>query len=269
VNGTGTLPNDAFNGNDNPLCIQNPTTPSDGNTYQQYAKGYPGIRELSLVKALGSQGIVGSICPAQLTDATRLDYGYNATANGIVDRLKAKLGGPCLPEPLTPASDGTFPCAVSDVTPNAPQGSAACTAACAAAARTPATSSQYAALEGNPEYAQTCMTLPDGGRGTVDSCCACEITQLTDTLGLGTAAYQCGGVPQEPLQACGCLTGNDQTLTLGTTPVDGWCYIDATEDVGNPALVSNCPSTDQRKIRFVGAGTPTGSAYYVTCQPAN
>jgi hypothetical protein len=263
--------NGAFNGNDNPLCVANPTTPADGNTYQAYAKGYPGIRELSLVKALGSQGIVGSICPKQLTDATKLDYGYNPTVNGIIERLKAKLGGQCLPEQLT-LVNGNFPCKVLEVTPGVPKGSPACASLYAgqpqAAARTLAVPDEYVDLESNPEYVQTCMTLPDGGATTVDSCCVYEITQLTDTLGIGTAAYQCGGTPQEPLQACECLTGNDQSLTLGATPVNGWCYIDPTENIGNAALVTSCASTAKRKIRFVGEGYPKGVTY-ITCQSAD
>src|SRR5438128_2733125 len=49
----------------NPLCQD-----AAGNygTMQFGAKGYPGLRELELLQALGEQGIVGSICPKNTSD---------------------------------------------------------------------------------------------------------------------------------------------------------------------------------------------------------
>ena len=45
--------------------------------------------------------------------------------------------------------------------------------------------------------------------------------------------------------------------------VNGWCYIDPTANIGSQYLVTNCSGTEDRKIRFVGAGfprTPTSPA---------
>ena len=63
--------------NDNPLCADNGTK---GRTLQTHAKGYPGIRQLSLIKQLGSQGIAGSICPAQLGDINAADSIWYSSA---------------------------------------------------------------------------------------------------------------------------------------------------------------------------------------------
>ncbi|HEX7669254.1 MAG TPA: hypothetical protein VF395_06725, partial [Polyangiaceae bacterium] len=71
---------------DNPLC-EDPTTGTYGNT-QYFAKGYPGTRELSLLKALGSQGLTASVCPKNLNDVTRNDYGYRPAVDLLIDALK-------------------------------------------------------------------------------------------------------------------------------------------------------------------------------------
>jgi hypothetical protein len=45
-------------------------------TLQYSAKAYPARRELSLLSKIGAQAVVGSICPAQLSDPKSRDYGY-------------------------------------------------------------------------------------------------------------------------------------------------------------------------------------------------
>jgi hypothetical protein len=42
----------------------------------------------------------------------------------------------------------------------------------------------------------------------------------------------------------------------------GWCYVDTTGslDIGSPDLVSRCPSTAKRMIRFTGASLPGSEA---------
>ncbi|MCL2725873.1 MAG: hypothetical protein FWD69_15710, partial [Polyangiaceae bacterium] len=67
---------------------------------QTKAKAYPTIREFQVVKALGNQGIIASLCPIQLTDNTRSDYGYNPAVASIVNRLKNVLTQQCLPQPF-------------------------------------------------------------------------------------------------------------------------------------------------------------------------
>jgi len=96
-------------GTTNPLCAIDPGT-GQRTALQIKAKAYPGLRELNLLRDLSSQGIVGSVCPAQLEDDTRADYGYRPAIGSIIDRLKLALGGQCLPRSLTPNSEGQVSC---------------------------------------------------------------------------------------------------------------------------------------------------------------
>jgi hypothetical protein len=79
-----------------PLCsYENPG--SDG--VQERAKAYPGLRHLSVLKGIGSNAMVASICakntePAPgTTPETDPSYGYNPAITGLVDRLKERLPG--------------------------------------------------------------------------------------------------------------------------------------------------------------------------------
>lgn len=60
----------------NPLC-QNPAT-SQYSKLQHYAKAYPGARHLQVLKGIGKQAVVASICPRVTSgDPTSASYGYN------------------------------------------------------------------------------------------------------------------------------------------------------------------------------------------------
>jgi len=74
--------------NDNPLC-QAP----DGKfgTTQYYAKAYPARRQLQLLKMLDNQGVVGSICPAQLGSHGQADFGYLPTLSAIAEAASSAL----------------------------------------------------------------------------------------------------------------------------------------------------------------------------------
>jgi hypothetical protein len=76
---------DCNQGTDNPLC--DPTT----QTLQVRAKAYPGQRELSVLKSVGTQGVVTSICPSQIADPTRADYAYRPAVAALVARVKGRL----------------------------------------------------------------------------------------------------------------------------------------------------------------------------------
>jgi hypothetical protein len=54
-------------GNTNPLCEDG----VGGRTRQVSAKAYPVLRQLQILKGLGKQGIVGSICPEQCPAAEK------------------------------------------------------------------------------------------------------------------------------------------------------------------------------------------------------
>ena len=79
--------------NDNPLCEPDPT--KGGNrTLQTRAKGYPGIRQLNVLRDLGPQGVAASICPAQQMDPTRSDFAYRPAIRALVTRVKSRLKTP-------------------------------------------------------------------------------------------------------------------------------------------------------------------------------
>ncbi|KYF87878.1 hypothetical protein BE17_52840 [Sorangium cellulosum] len=82
--------------NDSPLCQpaagNDLADPQPRTATQVNAKAYPGLRELELIRELGPQGIVASVCPRQLADDDAADFGYRPAIGAIVDRLKPALG---------------------------------------------------------------------------------------------------------------------------------------------------------------------------------
>ncbi|MBS2016665.1 MAG: hypothetical protein JST00_27525 [Deltaproteobacteria bacterium] len=79
---------------------------------QVKAKAYPTVREFQVVRALGEQGIIASLCPIQLTDKTKPTYGYNPAVQAIIDRLKDALTTQCLPQALSRDETKKVPCLV-------------------------------------------------------------------------------------------------------------------------------------------------------------
>ena len=72
-------------GNDNPLC---------GGVNQQTqlrAKAYPGLRHLSVIKGVGAQGVVGSICADVTPDVASPSFGYRPAVSAIIATLKNGL----------------------------------------------------------------------------------------------------------------------------------------------------------------------------------
>lgn len=90
--------------NDSPLCAKNPFT---GNpTTQVYGKAYPGIRELHVLKEVGSQGIVASVCPVQIDQPAEADFGTGPAISAILDRLvPTGDGGGCFQRQLEADED--------------------------------------------------------------------------------------------------------------------------------------------------------------------
>ena len=80
---------------------------------QTKAKAYPTIREFQVVRALGDNGIIASLCPIKLTgDKTAGEYGYNPAVIAIVNRLKNALTTQCLPQKLQRDASNEVPCLV-------------------------------------------------------------------------------------------------------------------------------------------------------------
>lgn len=220
----------------NPLC-QAPDG-SYGDT-QHRAKAYPGRRQLSVLEDLGDQGIVGSICPAQLGDPAARDYGYLPAIGAIIERLKQELSGPCLSRSFTPNSEKQVACIVLEA--QALPDGGACQCDHAAGRTEVAASHQQAVVEA--------MEKPSSQAAGLN--CFCEIEQL-------------GG---EPLDVC--QTSLEDEPRASGELIHGWCYIDATTDrkIGNEELVDHCAPTEQRAIRFVNEGEPVNDAHvFITCQ---
>ena len=206
----------------NPLCW-------DGSSFGQLqfsAKGYPGTRELYVLAQLADQGIVGSICPAQMDDPAALDFGYTPAVGAIVDRLMLALGGQCLPRSLTPNAEGQVPCLIIEAKIGAD--------GCTAPARKPVDAAHVAAVEtaekdpANPGWQEYC-----------------EIEQLA-----GAGLDECQNDPVDDGSVDGwCYV--DQT---------------SVPPLGNGEIVAQCPSTEKRIIRFVGDGQGVpGATLFITC----
>ena len=235
---------------DKPLCQ---------GTTQVAAKGYPGLREIAVLHdyALASnvvtQGnsIVASICPKDLTSAnTSPGYGYNPAVAALINRLKEKLKGSCLPRPLTANPDGTLPCNVVEVisADRVPTGST-CVAYCQSKKRDVASASTNA--DGSPNPQMTAAVLD-----------SMKQSKICDSPGQPACNTMCMcTLPQESganLSVCQNATDGSQDA------VDpGYCYVDPANGAGtNLDVVAKCPASQQRILRFVG-NDPTGSGIAV------
>ncbi|MEP7120765.1 MAG: hypothetical protein ABJE95_07645 [Byssovorax sp.] len=216
---------------DSPLC--DPATP----TLQVRAKAYPGLRELELLRALGDRGVVASVCPAQVDDPSRLDYGYRPAMELINDRLAAVEGRGCLPSPLPLAGGGLVSCVVLEMqTTEDP-----CSCDPAHGRRKPRSpvliTSAQQSLSADPSWN-----------------CFCEVVQAGDPLGSTPEALAaCEGDPSlAPKIADGPLAGK---------PADGWCYLDPAQNpASNPDIVVGCQTGSARILRFLGSAKPPAKA---------
>ena len=104
----------------------------------------------------------------------------------------------------------------------------------------------------------------DCGAGLEVSCDCADplITQLANDGGPSTPQECQQSLDQPGHDLCACqYTPPDQSIDA-----DGWCYVDAQSNIGNPEIVASCPATEQRILRFVGEGAPrSGSTVFITC----
>ncbi|MFZ5890137.1 MAG: hypothetical protein ACOY0T_03635 [Myxococcota bacterium] len=220
------------------LC-QPPSGGATGTT-QYFAKAYPGLRQLELIRQFGSitnNSIAASICPKLQTSGmptTDPNYGYNPAMSALVERMKSALAPSCLSEPIIPDANGAIACHVLEVT----SGTGAC--ACTGAGRSAASANSAAAIRSRLAAALYC-----GGAGqpSCESLCVCEVAQL----------------PTAQLAAC----QNDANVPADAA---GFCYLDQARNLGAPSLLESCPVDRKRRLRFVGPDIPRpGSATYVFC----
>jgi hypothetical protein len=217
-----------------PLC--QPPGGGAPTNIQSYAKGYPGARELQVLKDFGDNGIVASICPkvtASANPASDPNYGYNPAVAAIIDRLKAALQGKCLPRALTPDPvTQQVPCRVIEA--------------------------QKSGCD---------CTLP--GRATADAAIIPVVQAQLQTAG------DCGGTGQAACSTfCECEISQETGADLTSCEADetappGYCYID---DPSSPA-VQGGPVNEKRLLRFVDSDathpTPApGAIAFIACDGA-
>lgn len=219
---------------DKPLCKKAAGGALDGGQY--WGKAYPSTRTLEIMKAFGENTIAASICP-KVTDASNKDYyGYTPAVSAIIDRLAEKLGGQCLPRPLVANEEtGEVPCVVVEARAKTAESDLP-DLDCSLSGREPTTEKVKKAVLDELEKAGNCYfesTPLEQQRGPYP-CSAmqmCSINQLT----------------QDTPEGQYCL--NDPGADSGSPGGAGYCYID--EKQGNAQLLSECPTNEKRKLRFV------------------
>jgi hypothetical protein len=216
-------------------------------TEQTYAKAYPGLRHLQVLKGIGEQvpqvnnAIVASICP-KITDRSNPAYGYNPAVAAIIERLKEQLGGKCLPRPLDVDEAGNVKCAVVEATLIQGGGCQPCDNA---RNRSELIDDKAALID--PVRARLASLDRCGGDTNIacEDFCMCEITPAQ-----GTARDVCLSDP------AAVNAGNNF----------GYCYVDPKIGLGTDELVSACPASQKRKLQFIGQNTPAkGSVAFIAC----
>lgn len=209
-------------------------------TTQYFAKAYPSVRELELIRQFGritNNSIAASICPKVQSagmPSTDPNYGYNPAVTALVDRMKSALAPSCLAEAVPVDANGAIACHVLEVSTD----SNSCT--CSGNGRSVASANSAKAIRSRLADALYC-----GGAGqpSCNDLCVCEIEQVTSA----------------ELSAC----QNEANVPADSA---GFCYLDQARQLGDPALLESCPVDRKRRLRFVGTDIPRpGSATYVFC----
>lgn len=208
----------------NPLC--QPPDGGPGGATQFFAKAYPGLRHLDVLRRFGKNAILASICPKLIKkDETDLAFGYRPAVSGLVKRLR------CTGLDAEFESDGTVPCRMIAVRQASP-------CECESGVRRP--------LEDETLKAELATALERRGvcgKNTgipCDSYCACEVPQLQ-----GSA-----------LRACQNETAETPIDPATMQPANGWCYLDPEAGFGNPMLIESCPPANFKNIRVIGSALP-------------
>ena len=206
----------------------------------------------------GGAGALGGAGAAPSGGAGGASGAPSGSAGGAENAFIVQLslgqgGGPprCLPRTLPsglPGSDhdGLVSCFVAELKPGSCD--------CAQTARVPLPAASLTAAVKQLTASGAC-----GGSSGVscDTLCGCGIVQAT-----GTASDQ-----SSELYAC-------QNALTPAPSVNGFCFIDQTRTdasgapapLGNPAIVAECPASDPRLLRFVGAATPaSGASVFLGC----
>ncbi len=221
---------------DSPLCEIVPGESTASNE-QHWAKAYPGLRHLEVLRGYGENSILASICARNVDEPERADFGYRPAIASIVDRLKDQLTQRCLPRPVEIDTDGSIPCSLVEARAAT---ASACTCDAARARTAPGPLVDRATRQRLFDRDLLC----DPGDPSCRDVCLCQVDQIL----LEPALSQC------------------QNEIAGSAS-DGWCYVADTpqQSVGNPQLVQECPASERQLLRIVGEGVEDDSIAVITC----
>jgi hypothetical protein len=224
---------------------------ADTEGVQVAAKAYPGVRQLEVLRGVGQNGIVASICPkvtaprAGLSRAADASYGYNPAIAALIDVFKDRFPSQCLPRSLPIEENaaspdyGHIPCAIVEALPPSPAHACDCDT----------TRGRRPLALDNPNLRDAVLERLElegvcggsAGRACADHC-LCQLDQLE-----GEALTACQDGANDPSSF-------------------GYCYVDPSQGIGNPELVAACAETKRRILRFMGDGLPAaGSETFIAC----
>jgi hypothetical protein len=119
-------------------------------------------------------------------------------------------------------------------------------------------------IEVQPDAGGICDCSAEQARGEVPSSSRAMIEARMSERGL------CAGAACQA--ACACtITRLDGDAQLDcenneASAANGWCYVAADQNIGNPELVSSCPEGSPRTLRVLGQGQPrNGASVLVVC----
>jgi hypothetical protein len=78
---------------DRPLCEPTPGS-SEAGSLQYWGKAYPSIRQLELLRGVGSRAVVTSICARNTSDPSASDFSYRPALAALVDGMEPSLSLP-------------------------------------------------------------------------------------------------------------------------------------------------------------------------------
>jgi hypothetical protein len=212
-----------------PLC--QPPGGGPAGTIQYWGKAYPSLRQLQVLKDIGENGVVSSICP-KIFDATHDDYLFNPAFEPIIVRTKEVTHAVCLARPLpTDASSpdfGAVSCDVLEV-----EVAPACDKCDPSSGRSDVAPSDPLVTAARAKLAELGLC-----RAPCADACVCRIEQLTG----------------EALRSC----------QAGAETAPGFCYVDPALGIGSPAATAGCPGDEPRALLFFGAG-PSRSVTLASC----
>lgn len=217
-------------------AVCQPPEGGEAGTEQHYAKAYPGLRQLRVLRDFGDNAVAASICPKVLDPASPA-YGYLPAMDALVASLRYVFTPSCFPLELEPALDGSVSCTVIEVRSDL----ADCD--CASDGRRVLEDREVAGAA-RDLLARNLYCGSPGGVACSDVC-LCELPQATG----------------DDLVSC----QND----LETDLPAGYCYINAQPgelNVGDRRLVQRCNSDTRRLLRFVGGAPARGGQVLMSCE---